>query len=62
MKTFFIMLFIVHIHLFKSFYRVTSKLHHFVNIVLCKTQRLEAMTSGEVGREEIATKRANKTL
>ena len=52
---------LVHIHLFKSFYRVTSKLHHFVNIVLCKTQRLEAMTSVEVGREEIATKRANKT-
>ena len=61
MKTFYIILFSQHSSIFKSFYRVSCKMYHFVNIVLCKTQKLEAMTSGEVRREEIATKLANKT-
>ena len=43
-------------------YPVNPKLYQFVNIVLCKTQRLEAMASGEAGREGIATTLANKTL
>ena len=56
------MLFSPHSPIFNSFYRVWSRLYHFVYIVLCKTQRLEAMASGEVGREQnCSQKLANRS-
>ena len=37
-------------------------MHHFVYIVLCKMQRLEARQRAKLDKSKIATKPANKTL